>query len=47
MEIVPTVLGHYTDENGLLWQYLNGTQMKLILSLSQTRANYFSQLGRE
>ena len=37
MEFVRTVLGHYTDENSLLWQYLNETQPKLILNLSQKR----------
>ena len=25
MECTPTVLGHYTNKNMLLWQYLNGT----------------------
>ena len=47
MKFVRTVLGRYTDENRLLWQYLNGNQPKLILNLSQKRVTHFRQLQRE
>ena len=36
-----------TRINRLLWQYFNGAQTKLVLSLSQTRATHFNQRQRE
>ena len=44
MEFIATILGHYTDENRLLWQYFNETQPKWIFNLSQKKATHFRQL---